>query len=58
MKCPHCKEDINSVVIVSESYETGYLEGSRTIQSRGSSEEGGIVRVVCPECGGDADVEE
>lgn len=51
MKCPKCKKEINQVVVTSECWQYGELEGNK-IKDYGSVEEIlNTIDVDCPECG-------
>lgn len=51
-KCPHCKQDIDRVVVVSECWQEADLKGSQIIEYDSIDEIGDLLKIECFECNG------
>jgi hypothetical protein len=52
MTCWSCNNNINFVNIISEYFQTGYLDG-KTIVDYGDGDTGNLIAIECPKCKAD-----
>jgi hypothetical protein len=51
MECPHCKKEITSVNVYTESWQKGFLDGNKIV-SYGPNSVLETTEIECPECCG------
>jgi len=53
MKCPTCKKELDSVVVVSECWQLATLDGNKIVDYGSVEEIGPLIKIECQECGKD-----
>jgi uncharacterized protein (UPF0212 family) len=51
MKCPKCNQKIDSVWVVSECSQEGFLKGNKIVEYDTAHDIGKTIRIECTKCG-------